>query len=132
MSDPTTAPASEGRRRALHHQVYVITLKTSVRENRKFMAANPGYAAGKPCVYVGMTGIDPGERFLQHRQGHKDAAIARRFGKGLRRGVLDHGVVLRLALEEGRVLLPRRPTGEYHQGEDDEFPHGSLQAYGPR
>ncbi len=87
MSDETTAPASEGGRRALHHQVYVITLKASVRENRKFMAANPGYIAGKPCVYVGMTGIDPEKRLIQHREGHKDAPIARKFGKGLRRGV---------------------------------------------
>jgi hypothetical protein len=36
-----------------------------------------------PCVYVGMTGLPPGERFQNHKAGVKANRFVRDFGKGL-------------------------------------------------
>lgn len=33
-----------------------------------------------PCVYVGMTGLTPEERFVNHKQGIKAAAVVRKYG----------------------------------------------------
>ena len=42
-----------------HYHVYVIELSKDVLYEAKFRKCNPGYVPGKPCVYVGMTGLDP-------------------------------------------------------------------------
>jgi len=55
-----------GRRRN-HYHVYVIELSKDVLDEPRFRKANPGYRAGKPCVYVGMTGLDPDVRFDKHK-----------------------------------------------------------------
>ena len=34
----------------------------------------------KPCVYVGMTGLDLEERLANHEQGIKDAPVVKRYG----------------------------------------------------
>src|SRR5690349_22768142 len=52
-----------------HYHVYVIELASKVLEEPRFLKANPGYKLGKPCVYVGMTGIDPDVRFDKHKAG---------------------------------------------------------------
>ncbi len=44
------------------------------------MKANPGYQAGKPCVYVGMTGLDPDVRFDKHKAGIQANRYVQRFG----------------------------------------------------
>ncbi len=49
--------------RRKHYHVYVVELSNDVLLNARFMRSNPGYQAGKPCVYVGMTGLDPNVRF---------------------------------------------------------------------
>ena len=36
---------------------------------RKFQKANANYHPGMPCVYVGMTGLDPDLRFDKHKAG---------------------------------------------------------------
>lgn len=59
MTDGTIAPAPKGRRRALHHQVYVTTLKRSVRENRKFGKA---LRRGVPGAYRRQTYKGAGKR----------------------------------------------------------------------
>ena len=46
-----------------HHHVYVIELHKDVLLEPRFRKNNPGYIEGKPCVYVGMTGLSPDERF---------------------------------------------------------------------
>jgi oligoribonuclease len=48
------------------HHVYVIELDPAVWREPKFRRANPDYVAqpGKPCVYVGMTGLDPDKERL--------------------------------------------------------------------
>lgn len=43
-------------------------------------AGNPNAQPGKPCVYVGMSGLTPEERFANHKSGVKAARIVRRFG----------------------------------------------------
>ena len=74
-----------------HHNVYVVLLDPAVGTLRKarspttrrksslpVRAENPKRDPKKPCVYVGMTGLTPGERFANHRAGIKDAALVKR------------------------------------------------------
>ena len=63
-----------------HHNVYVVLLGEAARKIRGIRAANPNADPAKPCVYVGMTGLDPETRFGNHRQGLKAAGIVRRYG----------------------------------------------------
>ncbi len=51
------------------YSLYVIKLKKSVLQRTKFRNENPGYVGGKPCVYVGHSTKEPGERFRQHMEG---------------------------------------------------------------
>ena len=67
-----------GRRDRYH--VYVIELSKDVLHEPRFMKANPGYVAGKPCVYVGMTGLDPDVRFDKHKAGIQSNRYVRAFG----------------------------------------------------
>ena len=55
------------------HNVYVVELHPDVLYEGKFRKANPDYVPGKPCVYVGMTGLDPDQRFDNHKAGIKAA-----------------------------------------------------------
>jgi hypothetical protein len=50
-----------------HHSVYVVYLR------------NPS-GDGKAGYYVGMTGLTPEERFLNHKRGVKAARVVRQFG----------------------------------------------------
>lgn len=63
-----------------HHHVYVVLLEAKVGKLRSVRAANPNRDPTKRCVYVGMTGLTPEERFLNHKSGHKDAWIVKRYG----------------------------------------------------
>jgi hypothetical protein len=56
-----------GRRN--HYHVYVIELSKDVLYEGRFKRCNPAYVPGKPCVYVGMTGLDPDLRFDKHKAG---------------------------------------------------------------
>ena len=67
----------------LSHNVYVVELDPEVLKVKTFRARNPGYRKGMPCVYVGMTGLPPGERFQNHKAGVKANRLVRDFGKGL-------------------------------------------------
>jgi hypothetical protein len=58
-----------GRRRKHHHSVYVVELSRDVLLEPRFRRANPDYEPGKPCVYVGMTGLSPDVRFDKHKAG---------------------------------------------------------------
>ena len=76
--------------RTPHYHVYVIELSTDVLSEARFVRCNPGYVSGKPCVYVGMTGLNPDLRFDKHMAGIQ----ANRY-------VLRHGVRLLPDLYEG-------------------------------
>ncbi len=63
-----------------HHSVYVVLLDPAVGKIRKVRAENPKRDAKKPCLYVGMTGLTPEERFANHKAGIKDASLVKRYG----------------------------------------------------
>jgi hypothetical protein len=66
-----------GRRR---YHVYVVELSKDVLYEPRFRKANPDYVAGKPCVYVGMTGLDPDIRFDKHKAGIQANRFVQKFG----------------------------------------------------
>jgi hypothetical protein len=63
-----------------HHNVYVVLLDSAVGKIRKVRAENSNRDRKKPCVYVGMTGLTPQERFANHKVGVKAASVVRRYG----------------------------------------------------
>ena len=63
-----------------HHHVYVVLLDPAVGKVRKVRAENPQRDRKKPCVYVGMTGLTPEERFANHKAGTKAAWAVKRYG----------------------------------------------------
>ena len=67
-----------GRRN--HYHVYVIELSKDVLFEGRFKKCNPGYVLGKPCVYVGMTGLDPDVRFDKHKAGIQANRYAQQYG----------------------------------------------------
>lgn len=78
------------------HSVYAIELDRGVWKHRAFRARNPGGAAGG-CLYIGVTGLTPEERFERHRMGMQSGRFVR-----------AHGRRLRLDLVEGFTRLPYR------------------------
>ena len=66
--------------RSHHYHVYVIELSKGVLYERKFQKANANYHAGMPCVYVGMTGLDPDVRFDKHKAGIQSNRFVQKFG----------------------------------------------------
>jgi|SRR5215213_2995154 len=64
--------------------VYVIGLARDVLNERRFVEANPQFNLRKPCVYVGMTGLTPSERFLRHRSGIQACRFVRLYGECLK------------------------------------------------
>ena len=75
----SAAPPRPRRRRA-HYHVYVIELSKDVLLEPRFRRCNPGYVDGKPCVYVGMTGLDPDVRFDKHKAGIQANAYVLKYG----------------------------------------------------
>jgi len=62
------------------YHVYVVELSSHVLCNTRFMRSNPNYLPGKPCVYVGMTGLDPDVRFDKHKAGIQANRYVQEFG----------------------------------------------------
>ena len=75
---------------AAKHYVYVIELSKDVLYEGKFKKANPDYQPGKPCVYVGMTGLDPDVRFDNHKAGIRANKYAKRHGLRLMTELFEH------------------------------------------
>lgn len=73
-----------------HHNVYVVLLDPAVAKFRRILAENPNRDPAKPCIYVGMTGLSPDERFANHKQGIKSAAVVKRFGLRLLPELYEH------------------------------------------
>jgi hypothetical protein len=63
-----------------HHSVYVVLLDPAAGRLRAVRATNPRRDPKKPCVYVGMTGLSPEERFENHKQGIQPASVVKRYG----------------------------------------------------
>ena len=73
-----------------HHNVYVVQLDPAVGKVRKVRAANPERDRKKPCVYVGMTGLTPEERFANHKAGTKAAWVVKLYGLRLLPELYEH------------------------------------------
>ena len=71
--------------RRKHYHVYVIELSPDVLYEPRFRKSNPQYIDGKPCVYVGMTGLDPDVRFDKHKAGIQANRYVLRYGLRLPR-----------------------------------------------
>jgi hypothetical protein len=65
---------------AHHHNVYVVLLDPAVTRHRKIKLLNPNRRPELPCVYVGLTGLTPEERFANHKAGLKSAWVVKRYG----------------------------------------------------
>jgi hypothetical protein len=63
-----------------HHHVYIIELSKDVLLEPKFRKNNPNYREGKPCVYVGMTGLNPDVRFDKHKAGIQANTYVTKYG----------------------------------------------------
>lgn len=58
----------------------MVLLDKAVGKIRKVQTINPGSDPKKPCVYVGMTGLTPEERFENHKRGIKASSLVERYG----------------------------------------------------
>lgn len=63
-----------------HYHVYVIELSKDVLCEGKFKKCNPGYITGSPCIYIGMTGLDPDVRFDKHKAGIQSNRYVKQYG----------------------------------------------------
>lgn len=86
-----------------HYYIYVIRLNKEVVNRKSFMAANPDYVQGQPCVYVGMTGLDPDTRFDKHKAGIKANRFARDYGENLMPEIVDD-LVQPMSYEDAKYL----------------------------
>jgi len=76
-------------KRRKRRNLYVITLDPEVLWDKRFRQENPGYIEGMPCVYVGMTIHDPGDRFEQHMLGYRSSKYPREYGVELALDLLE-------------------------------------------
>ena len=63
-----------------HHHVYVVLLSPEAAQLPEIRAANPKGDPSKPCLYVGMSGLSPEERFQNHKKGIKASKVVKNFG----------------------------------------------------
>lgn len=73
-----------------HHNVYVVLLDPAVAKLRRLRVENPNRDPKKACLYVGLTGLDPQERFSNHKAGIKSASIVQRYGLRLLPELYEH------------------------------------------
>ena len=83
-----TTSARQGSKN--HHNVYVVLLDNVVSEFKRVRTSNPNRDASKPCVYVGMTGLTPKERFANHKKALKAAGFVKNFGIRLLPELYEH------------------------------------------
>jgi len=81
--------ARRAARRRKRRNLYVITLDPEVLWEREFRQQNPNYIEGMPCVYVGMTVHEPGDRFEQHMLGYRSSRYPHRYGVELAQELLE-------------------------------------------
>jgi len=79
----------KARRAGKRRNLYVITLDPEVLWIREFRQHNPNYIEGMPCVYVGMTVHEPGDRFEQHMLGYRSSKYPHHHGIELAQELMD-------------------------------------------
>ena len=62
------------------HNVYVVELDPRVLNRARFRRVNLDRDILKPCVYVGMTGLEPEERLAKHKAGVRANAFVQHYG----------------------------------------------------
>lgn len=62
-----------------HHNVYVIKLDKKIAKINAVRKLNPKRRSWKPCVYVGLTGLDPEVRFENHKKGYKSSKWVKKY-----------------------------------------------------
>lgn len=65
---------------AHHHHVYVVLLDSKAAALKEVRAANRKRNPSLPCLYVGMTGLTPEERFANHKRGLKASRVVQQYG----------------------------------------------------
>lgn len=85
--DTTFQPARPGAHR---HHVYVVLLSDRVWNEPGFRRANPDHDLTRPCLYVGMTGLDPDLRFDRHKAGIQANRFVRLYGERLLPEFYEH------------------------------------------
>ncbi len=85
--------------------LYVITLDPEVLWDSEFRQANPGYIQGMPCVYVGLTIHEPGDRYAQHKAGYRSSKYPRNYGIELALELMEGFEAEGLADEEREAAL---------------------------
>ena len=68
------------KKKRQRHSVYVIELDPRILNHGRFRRANPTRDLLKPCVYVGMTGLSPEERFAKHKAGIRANKYVKLYG----------------------------------------------------
>lgn len=102
-----------GRRAPKRFNVYVIELRRAVLDSPRFRRANPQHDPRKPCVYVGMTGLTPEERYRRHKEGIQANAFVRDHGWRLRKtnyawlNPMTYDEAVRMEVELARRLRRR-------------------------
>jgi len=73
-----------------HYSVYVVLLDPAVARLRRVHAANPDRDPKRLCVYVGMSGLTPEDRFANHKRGDKASSVVKRYGIRLLPELSEH------------------------------------------
>src|SRR5436190_19761051 len=66
--------------RRIHYYAYIFELSKDVLCEGVFKKCNPDYILGKPCVYVGVTGLNPDLRFDKHKAGIQSNRYVKQYG----------------------------------------------------
>jgi hypothetical protein len=106
-----------------NHKVYAFYLNNEVINKSKFREANPNYVSGMPCVYVGMTGKEISDRYMEHTNPQhpfysKGSSWMKKYGvrsfkEALAIDILSHPVLSRENLTFGEALQAEKLYGEW-------------------
>jgi len=89
--DPILELAGAVNWNSADRNLYVIELNPKIFDwERRFLEANLHWIPGKQCVYVGMTGLTPEERFRAHLRGEHSAWFVRKYGRRLLPELYQH------------------------------------------
>jgi len=89
MAEKKKRKAAKKKRNERHYHVCVIEMDPTVLGEKRFVAKNPDHQPDKACLYVGMTGLTPEQRFAQHKEGYKSCKYPRNYGKWLRKRLYE-------------------------------------------
>jgi hypothetical protein len=89
--DPLLELAGKADWKRADRNLYVVDLNPRVFDwDRRFFEANLHWIPGNPCVYVGMTGLTPEERFRAHQCGEHAARLVQKYGRRLLPELYQH------------------------------------------